>query len=152
MNKISEKTWQALRRVYEEHNEKFDALIIDRVAADALEEIDPERQSTPEVVECALMQLLQMTRQLCRHFKITRTGAERAAVQEDFFSDRLQDRYSVTRDGREMYVKRSLLTLRERNQLTDTLTKLSGGFERHAKTLKRETAELLEQGLLKDAG
>ncbi len=148
MSETSNRIWQTLREIYCSQNETLAEVCVESLASEALLSIDPGKTAPPECAWCAKEHLKQMARSLCRHMDITLEAAAKAALQGDLFSDRLQERYPVKRAGREVYIKRELMTFSERMETVDKLNKVATGLTEHAKVLQRETYELQSQGRL----
>jgi hypothetical protein len=148
MTDTSETVWQVLRKSYERQHQALDAISVKTLADEVIRAIDPGRKASIECHWAAYEHIKQMSRALCRHLNITRQAAEEAAAQGELFSERLQDRYPVKRQGEEVYIRRELMTYAERELMAQRLDRVAAGLAEHADALRQETRELLASGHL----
>src|SRR5271157_1947316 len=113
-----------------------------RIVYDAL---DPKAHSPLDVQFLCILQLRQMARQICAK---RNDEEENQANQGTLFEMQLQPRYPAKRDGEDVYVVRSMLTLQERRIIIARLELEASAKMRHAQALKAETDELLKRGVL----
>lgn len=121
------------------------------LASQAITKLDPE-QKAPYVVQWGcVLQLRQIARGILRkeYEPVNDAGEPQAEMFE-----KLQQRYPVARGEEEKkegeYMPRLLLTLEERQMISEKLRKASKALAIHANALDAETAELIAQGFFDD--
>lgn len=117
------------------------------VAARARERIDPDATAPTLISYCAVLEMRQMARSVCRQRSPT-DDVTIARSQGELFDGQLQRRYPAEREGEEVYVLREYLTLMERRVIERRMRAAAISLGRHCDAFAAETDALEAQGAL----
>lgn len=141
---------KVIQDCYDRMNEIPDSIIDPAALADdAIAVIDPEKKSPILAWWAAILELRQLSRQICaKRQRENEDDAEKNVSQGTFWDRDLQPRYPAERDGRDQYVPRHLLTYEERLKNINRLRSEAFAKNAHADALQAETDKLVSIGKL----
>jgi len=146
----SEQVMQILRDEYARLDDSGEINIKPALlAARTKARIDPDDQSPTLIGYCAVLEMRQMARSICR--QKSPTDEVTISSQTELFDGQLQRRYPATRDGEEGYVLRDHLTLAERRTIEVRMSTAAMSLARHVDAFRAETEVLVARGDLSDA-
>ncbi len=143
---LTERLNELIRARYNKLDEQHvSAIDYGDIADSVLRSIDKPKANIL-VAHAANQQLRQMARAICRQ----RIVEDETAVNEqaDLFDYKLQPRYAIQRDNREMSVLREDLTYAERELIETRLRNEGNAKIKHADRLHTETDRLIAEGKL----
>lgn len=117
------------------------------LAARTRARIDPDDIAPTLIAYCAVLELRQLARTVCRERSPT-DDVSHESSQSELFDGQLQRRYPALRDDEEVYVLRACLTLAERKTIEQRMMAASISLARHVDAFRAETEQLLRQGML----
>lgn len=150
--KPTERINNLIREIYNRFDEEKKITISPTyLARSVYESLDPEARSPLDVQMLCVLQLKQMSRQIC----IKRNNEQEAeASQGTLFEKQLQPRYpterpdTTTGETEDGYTLREYLTLQERRAIIARLKAEAIAKNTHAIALEAETEDLLRRGIL----
>lgn len=115
------------------------------LAAHTQKRLDPTSLSPTLVAYCAVLELRQLARTICRQRSPTEEVSA-ASPQSVLFDGQLQRRYPALRDDEEVYVLRDHLTLSERKIIETRMGAAAVSLARHVDAFRAETEMLMLDG------
>jgi hypothetical protein len=146
----SDQVMQIMRAEYAVLDDAGDIIIKPSLlAARTKKKLDPDDRAPTLVAYCAVLELRQLARSLCRQ----RSPTEEISLsgQVELFDGQLQKRYPAMREDEEGYVLRAHLTLHERRTIEARMSAAAVSLGRHVDAFRAETAEMLRSGAFAEA-